>query len=90
MKKLLLVACTLVGLAATSFAGSFDEALEANWDAGWKYAHGQYSIVPIASLPPLQIINEDDTYQAVTIERLLPRLVPKASGASEWRPALNP
>jgi hypothetical protein len=86
MKKLLLVACTLVGPAPTSFAGSFDEAFEAGWEAGWKYAHGQYSIVQIASLPPLQIINENDTYHAVTIARLLPRLVAKASEASEWRP----
>jgi len=90
MKKLLLVACTLVGIAVTSFAGSFDEGFEAGWETGWKFAHGQYSIVPIASVPPLQIINGDDTYQVVTIAGLLPRLVDKASGASEWRPALNP
>ena len=64
MKQLTLIICALIGLVVSSFAaGGFDQGFEARWEAGRHFAHGPYSIVPICPIPPIQTINEENTFQ---------------------------
>jgi hypothetical protein len=61
MKKLLLVGAALL-LAITSFADQqdFEAGFRAGWDAGYRHTHGEFAIPPIAPIPPIAAIGQDN------------------------------
>ena len=63
MKKLILIATTLMTFAGFCFADPYEDGFKAGWAAGYRYHHSQSSDVPEIPMAPERMDGEQEGFQ---------------------------